>query len=36
MTMIQNEKLREKMLAILNDQDTCEDILNGDFTQLER
>ena len=36
MTMIQNEKLREKMLAILNDRDTCEDILNGDFTQLER
>jgi glycerol-3-phosphate cytidylyltransferase len=36
MTMIQNEKLREKMLAILNDQDTSEDILNGDFTQLER
>jgi len=36
MTMIQNEKLRKKMLAILNDQDTCEDILNGDFTQLER
>jgi len=34
--MIQNEKLREKMLAILNDQDTSEDILNGDFTQLER
>ena len=36
MTMIQNEKLRDRVLALLNDEDTCEDILNGDFTQLEK
>ena len=35
MTMIQNEKLRNKMLAILNDEDTCEDILNGNFEAIE-
>ena len=36
MAMIQNEKLRNKVLALLNDEDASEDILNGDFTQLER
>jgi glycerol-3-phosphate cytidylyltransferase len=36
MTMIQNERLRNKVLALLNDEDASEDILNGDFTQLER
>ena len=36
MTMIQNEKLRDRVLALLNDEDASEDILNGDFTQLER
>ena len=36
MTMIQNEKLRDRVLALLNDEDASEDILNGDFTQLEK
>ena len=35
MTMIQNEKLRKKMYAILDDEDSCEDILNGDFSAVE-
>jgi hypothetical protein len=34
--MIQNEKLRDRVLALLNDEDASEDILNGDFTQLEK
>lgn len=36
MTMIQNKKLRDRVLALLNDEDASEDILNGDFTQLEK
>ncbi len=36
MTMIQNDKLRDRVLALLNDEDASDDILNGDFTQLER
>jgi len=36
MTMIQNEKLRKKMYEVLDNEAACEDILDGDFTQLER
>jgi hypothetical protein len=36
MTMLQNKKLRDRVLALLNDEDASEDILNGDFTQLEK
>ena len=36
MTMIQNKKLRDRVLALLNDEDASEDILDGDFTQLEK
>ena len=36
MTMIQNEKLRKKMYEVLDNEAACEDILDGDFTQIER
>ena len=36
MTIIQNEKLRERVLALLNDEDASDNILKGDFTQLEK
>jgi len=36
MTMIQNEKLRKKMYEVLDNEAACEDILDGDFTKLER
>jgi len=36
MTMIQNKKLRDRVLALLNDEDASDDILKGDFTELEK
>jgi glycerol-3-phosphate cytidylyltransferase len=36
MTIIQSEKLRSRVLALLKDEDASEDILNGDFTELEK
>ena len=35
MTMLQNEKLRDTLLTILDNKDVCEDILNGDFSSIE-
>ena len=35
MTMLQNETLRGKVLAILNDKEAADDILNGNFNIIE-